>query len=631
MPIALLRAPETCAEIPGQLARAAREGILFETRHRRRDGTTFPVEVSAAAAEVGRQRLIVSVVRDTTDRKAAEAALREAEERLRQALTAARAGAWEYDLVRRESRWSPEMFDLYGLDRGATAPPPAGFERLVHPEDRARARAELDAAIACGGPFAIEFRARRADDGRELWIASTGAVEHGPDGAPRRARGLDQDITARKEAEAVLARGRQELERLVEARTAALLREMEERRRAEEALRQGEKLQALGQLAAGIAHDFGNVLQVVASGTALLRRPGLDAEKQALVLDGMARAVGNARGLTGRLLAFARRQPLRPETFGLNERLRDMAELLRRTLGSRIRVETELAPDLWPVTADPGQFEVAVLNLAVNARDAMPEGGTLTLTTGHAILDATAERAAGEYVCLTVRDTGTGMPQAVLKRVFEPFFTTKPPGVGTGLGLPQVHGFVKQSGGDIAIESAPGQGTAVTLLLPRAPATPNLAPAAATAPPQMEAPAGVAVSRAAGRTVLVVEDNAEVAHFATTLLEGMGYAARIAASAAEALALLEAGEPVDVVFSDVVMPGGMDGVELATVLRRRWPKLGIVLATGYSETLLARPAEAPVEVLSKPYRLDDLAAALERALVAAGTGQPDTGQGRGEW
>jgi CheY-like chemotaxis protein len=290
-----------------------------------------------------------------------------------------------------------------------------------------------------------------------------------------------------------------------------------------------------------------------------------------------------------------------------------MSELLRQTLGSRIRVETDFAPDLCPAIADPSQFEVSILNLAVNARDAMlPDGGVLTLQTRSMRLEATSERAAGEYVCVMVKDTGGGMPPAVLARVFEPFFTTKGPDKGTGLGLAQVHGFAKQSGGDITIESTSGEGTTVTVHLPRATKTvPREAPQARARESE-----GATLQRTAGRTVLVVEDNPDVASFAASMLEGLGYTTRRAANAAEALALMGIGERVDAVFSDVVMPGPMNGVQLASALRLSHPHLAIVLATGYSEVLAEWNGRAVAEVLGKPYRLDELAAALERALAS---------------
>ena len=414
-----------------------------------------------------------------------------------------------------------------------------------------------------------------------------------------------QDITAEHEARETLARSHAELEALVEARTAALLRADDEKRRAEEAARQHEKLAALGQLVGGVAHDFNNLLQVIGSGAALLRRPNLPEARRAAVLEGMERAGATARELTARLLAFARRQPLVPETFNLNARVVGMSALLRQTLGSAVQVETELAPDLWPVHADPGQLELAVLNLAVNARDAMPQGGRLLLRTRNATLPAAGERRAGDYVCLDVTDAGTGMAPAVLARALEPFFTTKEAGRGTGLGLPQVFGFARQSGGDLVLRSTPGEGTTVTIKLPRADAAAGGGDAAAIA----------SLRTPKGKAVLVVEDNVAAGEFAASLLEELGYRTRTTTSAVQALEMLRAGAVLDAVFSDVVLPGGMSGNELAVAMRRQFPQVAVVLATGYGGQAAGVAPPAGVETLGKPYQLVELAAALERALA----------------
>jgi PAS domain S-box-containing protein len=425
-----------------------------------------------------------------------------------------------------------------------------------------------------------------------------------------------QDVTAQRQAEAVLARDKAELERLVEERTAALLHTTQERRQAEEVARQAEKLAALGQLTGGVAHDFNNILQVVMSGVALLQRPSTPEEHKTAILEGMIKASQSGRELTSRLLAFARRQTLRPEVIDVGARLTGMSELLRQTLGSRIRVETDIAPDLWPVRVDVGQLEIAILNLAVNARDAMSEGGVLTIQARNAMLEATEECAAGAYVCIAIKDTGEGMPPHILPRVLEPFFTTKMAGQGTGLGLPQVHGFAKQSGGDLRIESEPGHGTVVYFHLPRAAVTAE-AGGATNLP-------GDTPSRAlqgVGKAVLVVEDNPDVAAFACTLLEELGYATKRAGNAAEALAMLAGEGPVDAVFSDVVMPGSIGGVELATALCSSHPQVAVVLTTGYSEQLARIGAPKGVEILGKPYQPDELAAVLRRALARSGGSQ----------
>lgn len=446
-------------------------------------------------------------------------------------------------------------------------------------------------SIATGKPFEMTFPLRGADGIFRPFLTRITPL-HAADGSIVRWFGTNTDVTdERRHAET--------LERMVEERTAALLREVEERRLAEETLRQSEKLQLIGQFTGGIAHDFNNVLQVVLAAVGLLKSPRMSHERKARVLDEMERAAQNAREMVTRLLAFARKQPLNPQPFDANERLHSMAELLRGTLGSTIEIRTDFASDLWPVLADPNQFEVALLNIAVNARDAMPLGGTLTLRTRN----EAAEGTTG-LVRISVEDTGTGMPSGVRARIFEPFFTTKEAGKGTGLGLSQVLGFAKQSGGDVTVDSEPGFGTTVTLCLPRAMggAVPTDASGSVVDGSQ-NMDSGPAIARASGKVVLVVDDHREVAAFAATMLEGLGYAVRQASSAPEALALLDAGEQVDIVFSDVVMPGHINGAELAGILFLRYPRVGVVMATGYTDQR-DRLSGIPVEVLSKPYALE---------------------------
>ncbi len=292
----------------------------------------------------------------------------------------------------------------------------------------------------------------------------------------------------------------------------------------------------------------------------------------------------------------------------MNARLRDMHGLLRHTLNPNIELVLDLAEETWPVRVDPQQLEVAIVNLAVNARDAMATaGGTLTLTTRNGVAGTGTGSGMAGHVDLIVRDTGEGMPPSVLARVFEPFFTTKGPTKGTGLGLAQVHGFIKQSGGEIVLDSAVGEGTTVTLRLPRAPTT-----AVATAAPERAVEQMIGV--AAGRRVLAVDDNPDVADFAISMLQELGYEADQASHAEEALRKLERGERFDAIFSDIVMPGGMNGLDLATVVRDRYPDVAVVLASGYSDALVTYEGPRLWEILAKPYRLDELGAALERAL-----------------
>ena len=404
---------------------------------------------------------------------------------------------------------------------------------------------------------------------------------------------------------AVRERAAQQLEVLVEARTRELeeanreLRtQMAERAQAEQSLRQAQKLDAIGQLTGGVAHDFNNLLQAIAACLRLLARKTRDPELAPL-LDAGQQAVERGARLTRQLLGFARREAVLLEPTDIRARLLGMSDLLARALRADIVLDVAVDPGLWPVEVDPTQFELAVLNLAINARDALPHGGRLRIAATNAAAGPRDPRVAdGDSVRVTVADTGSGMTPEVLARVFEPFFTTKPVGKGSGLGLSQVHGFARQSGGTVEIESEPGRGTTVSLLLPRSDKTP-----AATLD-------GAALSAApgaiAGKHILMVEDDPLVAGIVGSALVEMGFNIRRAANAEEALSALEIGAP-DLLFTDVVMPG-MNGVDLAREARRRYPRLPVLLATGYSEDIAA--AGGTFSVLAKPYQLDTLAKAL---------------------
>ena len=534
------------------------------------------IYLRAVAAKVG-DGFAISFA-DLSERRQAEELARENEARFRVLADSMPQMVWSTLPDGYHDYYNARWYEFTGVPAGSTDG--EAWNGMFHEDDQARAWARWRESLATGEPYEIEYRLRR-HDGVYRWTLGRALPLRDLSGAIVRWVGTCTDIEDTKQAAEVLARSRAELERLVEDRTAALMREVDERRKAEEALRQGEKLQAIGQLTGGIAHDFNNILQVVTSGATLLNRPTLTEDRRKVILDGITNAAQSAKELTSRLLAFARKQSLKPEAFDLNGRLTGMSELLRHTLGSRITLETDLASDLWPAVADVSQLEVAILNLSINARDAMQEkGGTLSFQTRNATLAATSERAAGDYVRLAVADSGVGMSPAVLARVFEPFFTTKELGKGTGLGLAQVHGFSKQSGGDIDVESAAGEGTTIIIHLPRA----ARAAIAAMAPSHTKDPAPAHPKQeAAGRTVLVVEDNPDVATFAGGMLKELGYTTRCAANADQALALLDAGEQVNAVFTDVVMPGEMNGLQLANIVRVRYPDIAIVLASGYSE------------------------------------------------
>jgi len=392
------------------------------------------------------------------------------------------------------------------------------------------------------------------------------------------------------------------------------------RAQAEEVAAQAQKMEAIGHLTGGIAHDFNNLLQIIRGNLDLLA-PQLagDAKASDRVVNAIA-GTERAAQLTRQLLAFARRQPLEPRVVNLGRMMTEMADLLRRTLGERIEVATVIAEGLWNTLADPAQIENAVLNLAINARDAMPDGGKLTIELANTSLDEAyaahqADVAAGSYVMLAVTDTGTGMAPAVQARAFEPFFTTKPEGQGTGLGLPQVYGFVRQSGGHIRIYSELGHGTAVKIYLPRAAHAAEWTGAEPLQPVE-----------GGSETVLVVEDDVDVRAGAVDVLENLGYRVLQAGDADQALELLEQSAAVDLLFTDVVMPGSIKAAALARRARSRFPRIAVLFTSGYTETAAVknRELDADAQLLSKPYRRDDLARKVRAALAeAAGQARMD--------
>ncbi len=389
-------------------------------------------------------------------------------------------------------------------------------------------------------------------------------------------------------------------------------RDMTERNAAEERLRRSQRLEAVGQLTGGLAHDFNNLLTVVIGNLDLLEE-SVGANPAAA--DHAARAMKAAtRGaaLTKQLLAFARRQPLDAKVLDINERVSATLDLLRRTLGEEIEVRTALAPDLWPAMADPSQLETALVNLAINARDAMPKGGRLSIETANKRIDESYvaksfDAAPGDYVMLAVSDTGHGMPPEIVSRVFEPFFTTKPSGKGTGLGLSMVYGFVRQSQGHVQIYSEVGHGTSVRLYLPRS--ADGAAPAAAEPVPE-------AMPRArTGERILAVEDNPEVRRVVVAQLGELGYAVIEAANGEAGLEILKRGERVDLLFSDVVMPGGMTGYELARAARALRPGLKVLLTSGFPRNANGdQPASEFGALLVKPYRRAELAQKIRQAI-----------------
>jgi signal transduction histidine kinase/CheY-like chemotaxis protein len=390
--------------------------------------------------------------------------------------------------------------------------------------------------------------------------------------------------------------------------------EMAEHRATEAALHQAQKLEAIGHLTGGIAHDFNNLLTVVVGNATLLRDRVAD-EPTRRRATAILNAADHGERLIRQLLAFSRRRMLRPQAIALQRRTSEIEELLHRSLREDIVVTIGLPADLWPVTVDPGEFELALLNIAVNARNAMPNGGAFRLVAGNTRCrgETAGGGLVGEFVAITLMDTGRGMPAEVMARAFEPYFTTKPGGRGSGLGLSQVYGFARQSGGSAVLGSAPGDGTAITLFLPRAEVGPAMAAQVATQPASAIGP---------GR-ILLVEDDPKVAEATEELLHSMGFDTCWAADGPAALAFLENDPKLELVLSDVVMPGGVSGLDLARALRDRRPELPVILTTGYTSHASEVMAEG-FALIEKPYRRDVLASTLRSALEKRGPSVSET-------
>ena len=429
-----------------------------------------------------------------------------------------------------------------------------------------------------------------------------------------------REIAERQQAENALRALTVELEERVQARTAELAtsyahlkHEVEERERTEEVLRHAQKLEAIGQLTGGVAHDFNNLLTIVIGNVdTIARRLGPDADTRLLrAVEHALEGARKAAALTQRLLAFARRQPLKPEPIDPNRLVQQMSELLYRTLGERIEIETVLAAGVWMIEVDAGQLESAIVNLAVNARDAMADGGKLTIETANSYVDEPYARehavAAGQYVVISVSDTGTGIARDVIDRVFDPFFTTKSSGHGTGLGLSQVYGFVKQSGGNVRIYSELGEGTTVKLYLPRY---------VGKVPSTQAKPAHV-LRADRHETILVVEDEERVRQLSVSLLQELGYEVIAAPDGPAALALLERTPRVDLLFTDVGLPR-MNGRQLADEARKRHPQLKVLFTTGYAKNAIVHHGrlDADVQLIVKPFTFAELSEKVRNVLDA---------------
>jgi PAS domain S-box-containing protein len=416
-------------------------------------------------------------------------------------------------------------------------------------------------------------------------------------------------LEARRQAETASAELR-ELNNTLEQR---IEEAVAERLKAEEALRQAQKMEAIGQLTGGVAHDFNNLLTVIIGGLETIRKQlanlpdGAAPQRIQRAAAMAAHGADRAATLTARLLAFSRRQPLEPKPVEPARLITGLADMLQRTLGETVALETVTGAGLWRTLVDPGELENALVNLAVNARDAMPSGGKLTIETSNAYLDEGYVETVpepvppGQYVLIAVSDTGTGMDSDTLARVFEPFFTTKEVGKGTGLGLSQVYGFVRQTGGHIRIYSEVGIGTTVKIYLPRAADELPSAPQEAAWP--------TLAARGGGETILLVEDHDDLRSFSTGVLTDLGYKVLPAANGPEALGLLDAGHAVDLLFTDVVLPGGLDGRRLTDEAQARRPGLKVLYTTGYTRNAIVHNGrlDAGVDLISKPFTSEALA------------------------
>jgi PAS domain S-box-containing protein len=566
---------DRAAGVPARALKSAVEQGRFEAEgwRVRKDGTRFWVNavLDPIRDSAGNLLGFAKITRDDTEKREAVLALQESERRFRTLVQGVKDYAlYMLDPEGRVSNWNTGAEAIKGYKADEIVG--QHFSRFYTEEDRAAGEPARALAIAAAeGKYEKEaWRLRK--DGSRFWASVVLDAIHDDQGNLIGFAKITRDITERRRATL-------ELE---EARAAIF---------------QSQKLQALGELTGGVAHDFNNLMTVIRGSADLLTRPGLSEEKRARYLKAIIDTADRAATLTSHLLAFGRRQALKPEVADLNVRLDAFAEMVGRTLGGQFDVELDLAPSLPPVEVDLAQLETALLNAAFNARDAMPEGGRLTLATRH------VAGADGGEVLVEIADTGTGMSEEVRDRAFEPFFTTKPVGEGTGLGLSQIHGFAAQAGGRAEIRSTPGEGTAIRLFLP------------ATDKPfgRSADPAKVTQPRRDLR-VLLVEDNDHVREFAHHLLDELGYRVLSAGSADEALELLQR-ESVDVLFSDVVMPG-LSGLELARLARKTHPSLPVLLASGYSEEIVGS-AGTEFEIARKPYDAGMLEAALGRALERA--------------
>jgi PAS domain S-box-containing protein len=526
----------------------------------------------------GRVVGVVALVEDVTERRRSEQALRQSQQSLANAQRIAHIGNWDWDVATGKVGWSDEVFRIFGFEAGAFQPSYDVFHHLIHPEDRDAIMAAASNSRQGERHYQIDYRIIRPDGGQRI-VHEEAEITRDEAGQPTYMAGTVQDVT--------------------------------ERRAMEAQLQQAQKMEAVGQLTGGIAHDFNNLLGVVIGNLDLLATRSESRPDDHGLIRRAIEAAERGASLTHHLLAFSRRQTLQPRRVDVNRLVGDMSELLKRTLGETVDVRIVLGRMTWSINVDRVQLESAILNLAINARDAMREGGRLSIATANqtfeeADIPADGAIQAGDYVIVAVSDNGVGMSPDVLAHVFEPFFTTKEVGKGTGLGLSMVYGFVKQSGGHVTIYSESGYGTTVKLYLPRMRGTVE------TATPK---PAE-SVASGKGRRVLVVEDNPAMLEFSRNALATLGYETIPAGTASEALRCLSGGERIDVLFTDVILGAGMNGFDVAREAQRLRPGLPVLFTSGFVEhdVITAEGVDPGIELLTKPFRTAELGRRLAMLL-----------------
>jgi signal transduction histidine kinase/CheY-like chemotaxis protein len=564
--------------------------------------TTLVSVVGSAVRGRRRQYQTRSILADLTESKSL----------LQTALNAGHLGALALHLPELELEASDTCRAFFGRRPGE----PFSYQDLlasVHPDDRARRLDVLDQTLKTGDDYSIEYR-NIWPDGSQHWVDVRARAVRRADGSIKSLVGVSSDITARKVAEierenllaqlaaerTALAELTATLEQRVDQRTADLMKEVAAREKAQDQLRQAQKMETIGQLTGGVAHDFNNLLMAVMGNLELLRKRIPDDPRLRRLIDGALQGAERGASLTQRLLAFARQQDLRAVPVDLGALIQGMIDLLERSLGPRIALRLDFPQGLPPARVDANQLELAILNLAINARDAMPDGGSIDIRACEYQPSGDPGLKPGRYLKVSVIDNGKGMTPEILKRAVEPFFSSKPLGKGTGLGLSMVHGLAVQLGGTLQLSSTVGKGTTATLILPVATQAPEADSAAHAAPK---------VNRSA--VILFVDDDPLIAMSTTEMLEDLGHRVIGASSGLHALDIIRSGQPLDLMMTDHVMPG-MTGIELAAASRELRPSLPILLATGYAE--LPEGAQLDLPRLAKPYHQDQLRDRLDKLL-----------------